>query len=554
MKLSVSRPEIVGSKQRLDSITKHWTRTSADEKAVATGCVFRAESAERVRTFFTKFLRHSKGGFAGQPFELLDWQWESIIAPLFGWRRSDGTRRYRRLSAWVSKKNGKSTIAAGLVLYGLMADNEPGAHVYSAAADRQQASIIYEECAQMVRQSPALAGKLKPLDTTKRIVYEAKGSFYEVLSKESRKTGHGLNAHMVVIDELHVVNRELYSTLRYAGAARRQPLQVEISTAGNDKNSLGFDRYNYAKSVQKGVTEDSDLLVYIAEADGNDRWEEPEQWQKANPSLGVTISRESFEADFRTAKNGTPADQADFKQLRLNLWQDSGSPWMPVAEWDACKADFDLRAELVTRQADGADCWGGLDLASSEDLAALVLTFAVAGDYWVRAWFWAPAEADTARAKRNKARLRPWMDAGYIKATEGNTIDFDTVEKDIVAIFEEHYFRELAFDPWNATGTATRLEKAGIKVIQFPQTTKNYNEPLRKFGDLIRERRIKHDGNPVLRWCFDNLWIRPDPAGNIRPDKEKSADKIDGITGLLMGLGRAIVKEQPWYEPGALLS
>lgn len=525
-----------------DRVTREWTRSKADEAAVDAGCTFDLQAAERVRKFFT-YLRHSKGDFAGKPFELLDWQWQDVIAPAYGWRRPDGTRRYRRVSVWVPKKNGKSTLCAGLVLYGLTGEGEPGAEVYGAAADRQQAGIIFEEVASMIDQSAPLKGRLDVNRTIKRVTFAPRHSFYQVLSKEARKTGHGVNSSMAVIDELHVVNRELYDTLRYAGAARRQPLQVEISTAGNDKTSLGYERYTYAKRLLKGEIEDPDLLPVVYEADDHDKWEDPAQWQKANPSLGVTISRDNFRADFREAKQGSPATQANFKQLRLNLWQDAISAWIPIEEWDACQGD------ITPEMLEGKPCWAGLDLASKMDVCAFVLLFEVEpGTYAILPRFWAPEEADSRRQKANLALLKPWMNAGFIKATPGNVADYDQIEKDILDDWERYNIRTIAFDPWNATATSNHLQAAGVKMFDFQQSVKSYNEPMKELEKLILSRKLIHDGNLVLRWMAKNVSVKKDPSGNERPDRETSSDKIDGVCAAIMALAMATVNEDDGGE------
>lgn len=520
-----------------DSITKSWTKTDADRKAVSEGCWFDLAAAERVRHFFSRFLKHSKGQkFAGQKFDLLPWQWEHVVGPLFGWRRADGTRRYRRASVWVPKKNGKSTIAAGLILYMLIADNEPGSEVYGAARDRNQAGIIFNEVRNMVRQSSGLSGKLQIHDTVKQVKFDSRNSFYQVLSSEAGKTGHGLNAHGVVIDELHVCDRELYSTLRYAGASRSQPLFIDISTAGNDKLGIGFEQYQYAKRVKDGVTEDADLLVYIAEADSNEQWEDEKQWHKANPSLGVTIPLDSFRADFVTAKNGTPSAQADFKQLRLNLWQETHFAWLPLEEWDACKADF-TEEELI-----GFPCWGGLDLSSKLDITAEVLLFQRDDEFYLVARFWCPEEADSNRQKANKTRLKPWILGGHIQETPGNVVDYDLIEKQVASDAEKFGVKESAYDPWNAQQLANHLQEQGVRVVEFPQTLRNFCEPMKELERLVKSRKIRHNGNPAMRWMVGNVCVRKDSNGNIRPDKQKSADKIDGVVALLMALARATLK------------
>lgn len=542
-----------------DPITAEWTRTDADRKAVEAGCYFDLQAAERVRAFLARFTRHSKGEFKGKSFELLPWQWREVIAPFFGWMRPDGTRRYRRFSVWVSKKNGKSTLCAALILYALLGDGEGGPEVYSAAADKNQASIIYREAASMVRQSSALAKHLDPIDTTKRIVRKDRSGFYEVLSKETKKTGHGINASAVILDEVHVVDRETYETLRYAGAARRQPIFGEISTAGNNRDSLGYERYTYAKRVRDGDIEDPELLAVIYEASGNDAWESPEEWQRANPSLGVTITHDSFKADFNEAKNGTAATQASFKQLRLNLWQDSVSPWFPVEEWMACEAPI-AESELI-----GLPCWGGLDLSESMDLTACVWCFRLPDDkgYYFLPRFWCPEDADTRRQQANKALLRPWVQAKEIRIASGmysRVINYDVVEADVLEDVDKFRPLQIAFDPWNATSVVGHLKSSGRfgddGLVKYPQQTQHYNGPMKEFERLIRARQVKHGGSPVMRFCVKNVMIYQDTNNNIRPHKGKSADRIDGATAAVMSLGLAMLSDAKsnWYDPKMMFS
>lgn len=519
-----------------DLDTRRWIASAADEKAVAQGCRFDIRAAERVRSYFSTFLRHSKGEFAGKPFELEEWQWKSTIGPLYGWKRPNGTRRYRRLSKWVAKKNGKSTECAGLITFGLVADDEPGAEVYGAAANRIQAQIIYNEVVAMIRQSPQLESRLVINETQRKILDPKNHSFYQVLSKDSQKTGHGVNAHLCVIDELHVVDRALYNTLRYAGAARRQPLLIEISTAGDDKTSLGYERYTYAKRLLKGEIEDPETLAVIYEADGNEVWEDEAQWHKANPSLGVTIPLDGFRSDFNEAKNGLPDAQATFKQLRLNLWQEQIFAWLPLDIWDACRAEVDLDSLA------GLPCWGALDLASKMDLCAWALLFQTSKEeYMLVLKLFAPKESDSRRQKENRARLLPWMLSKDIHATEGDVTDYDAIEEIVKEDCDRYRVREVAFDPWNATQLVSHLQGHGIKCVEFGQTARNYNEPMREFEKHARSGKLKHQGNPVMRWMLGHLKARKDSNGNLRPDKEHSGDHIDGVTATLMALGRALL-------------
>ncbi len=428
-----------------------------------------------------------------------------------------------------------STLAAGLVLYGLIADGEPGAEIYGAAADRNQAGIIFNEAASMVYQSPALKGQLQVIESTKRIVFPQTRSFYTVLSKDARKTGHGVNGHVMVIDELHVVNQELYDTLRYAGAARRQPLLIEISTAGNDKESLGYDRYLYAKNVFEGKTEDPDLLAYVAEADSNDVWADETQWHKANPSLGCTISMDSFRADWKEASQGSAATKANFCQLRLNIWQDAVHAWLAMDRWDECGAKPDMES-LKNRQ-----CYIGLDLASTTDTASLVLLFpGDDGIYDALLYCWVPETACKTRERRNKTLLDNWTRQGLIIKTAGDVIDYDFIRQKILDLDNEYRICQIAVDPWNSTQLVSQLTADGFEVINFRQGFASLTAPSKEFEGLVLTKRLRHGGNPVWRWMAGNCTIETDAAGNIKPSKKTSTEKIDGIIALVMALGIAM--------------
>jgi phage terminase large subunit-like protein len=375
-----------------------------------------------VRLFFRRFLRHSKGkGFAGKPFELLPWQWDQVIRPLFGWRRKDGTRRFRKAYIEIPKKNGKSTLCAGLALYLLTKDGEPGAEVYSAAADRDQASIVFNEAANMVDASPALAPRCDVGKAAKRIVYPSTRSIYRALSADV-PTKEGLNIHGLIFDELHAQKTwDLWNTLKYGGIAREQWLRIAITTAGYDKASICWQQHDYAEQVLSGRVEDDEFFAYIAAADPDDDWKSPETWKKANPSYGVTIPADSFAADCKEAQQ-SPLVENTFKRYRLNIWTEQEVRWLQMDKWDACRGTVDLDS-LV-----GQECFGGLDLSSTTDLSAFVLYFPESRA--VLPFFWLPADSLHWRAKQSKVRVEPWTPQ-HIELTPGNVIDYDVIRKRI---------------------------------------------------------------------------------------------------------------------------
>lgn len=507
-----------------------WIRTEADRHAVAEGCYFDINAAERVRTFFAKFLRHSSGKWAGQPFELLDWQWKDLIAPLYGWRQANGTRRYRRAFIEVPKKQGKSTICSGLSLYHLVADGEQGAEVYCAAADRQQAAIVYNEAAAMVEASPALLHRLELVKSQKRIVYFQTGSLFRALAADAGRN-EGLKTSALIFDELHAQkNRALWDSLRWGGAAREQPLILAITTAGYDRTSICYEQYQYAKGILEGRHFDSSFFVYIAEAEESDDWTDERVWHKANPSLGQTVSLESFRQDFLEAKQSAASENA-FRRYRLNQWTEQAERWLPMDKWAACAREFD-DDDLV-----GLACYGGLDMAATQDICAFVLVFPLDdGTFRLLPKFWVPSEANKKRERTNKARIDHWIKQGYITEHEGDQVDFAMVRRDILELRERYDIRKIGKDKWNSAELGQHLAGEGVEVIDIGQG-KWLSPAAKEFYRFITSELLHHNDNPVLNWMAGNIAVHIDGAENVSVRKDRSIDKIDGIIGAVMGIG-----------------
>jgi phage terminase large subunit-like protein len=513
-----------------------WVRSEADERAVLAGYEFDIKAAERVRKFLRQFIRHSKGDWAGKPFELLDWQWQTIIAPLFGWMRPDGTRRYRRGYIEVPKKNGKSCLFSGISLYLLIADKEKGAEIYSAAVDRDQASIVYNEAANMVQASPTLSARLQTVRSTKRIVCHRTHSLYRALSADV-PAKEGLNAHAVLIDELHAQkSRELWDTLRYAGASRRQPLNLSITTAGYDRHSICWEQHEYAERVLDGTIEDLSFFAYISAAGPEDDWTDPAVWQSANPSLGITISVDQFAEDCREAQE-SPAKENSFRRYRLNQWTEQDVRWLNMEKWDACAA--------ALPDLDGRKCFAGLDLSSTTDISALVLVFLVDDIYRVLPFFFVPEEGARLRERRDHVPYTQWIRQGLIRATPGEVVDYEVIRRKINELGQRYEIREIALDRWNATQLATQLTDDGFEMVAFGQGYASMNAPTKKLEELVLSGKIAHGGNPVLRWMAGNVSLEKDAADNWKPSKKKSVERIDGIVAMIMGIDRA--STQPEY-------
>lgn len=522
----------------MSNITAKWNRTPTDEAAVKEGCRFDLRRAERVRTFFTKFLRHSKGEWAGKPFEPLDWQWNEVLAPLFGWVRADGTRRFRKSYIELPKKNGKSTLASGVGLYLLCGDGEQGPEVYSAATARDQASIVHGEAIRMVRASTALSSYLDINETTKNIAFKKVNGIYRALASEAAGT-EGLNANGVIIDELHVWRgRTLWDALRYAGRARRQPLLFIITTAGDDLLSVCREQHDYAKQVLSGAVLDTRLFAYIRAADEKDDWTSQETWKKANPSLGITIKEEDFAAEVKEAEK-TPTSQASFKRYSLNIWQTGASPWLRREDWQACRKDF------KTEELLGRECYAGLDLAKTQDTTSLVLLFPWEDKrYRVLPFFWLPEDLVNNPDRPEEFRL--WAKAGHLETTPGNVCDYAFIKRRFGELSLIYQINELAFDPYNAEQVTQEIEgEFGTPRFSFSQTISNFAEPTKEFERLVLCQGLEHNGHPVLSWQAGNVSVKTDASGNIRPVKPPHGDhrKIDGIVAAIMGLARAMKQQ-----------
>lgn len=515
------------------SIAASHIRHAADERAESEGHWFDERAAAKVVDFFARFLRHSKGQWAGQPFELLDWQREQIIEPLFGWKRPDGTRRFRKAYVEVPKKNGKSALSSGLSLYMLCGDGEPGAEVYNAAADREQATIVFGEAANMVDQSPVLASRLRVVRSTKRIVYQRQMSYLKALSADV-PTKEGINWHLLTFDELHAQKtRHLWDTLAYGGAARRQPLLMAITTAGYDKETICWEQHEYAQQILDGAIYDPAFFAFISAADEKDDWTSPEVWRKANPSLGVTIPLSDMEDACREAQQ-SPRKQNAFRRYRLNQWTEQDVRWLDMDRWNQC----DGEVEAIERKK----CFAGLDLASTTDTASLVLLFPPDEDStkWRAVLYcWVPENACKERERRNRVRLDQWIREGFIEQTPGDVIDYEYIRARLNVLKEEYDIVKVAIDRWNATQLATQLQGDGFEVVFFGQGFASMSAPTKELEKLVLAGSLAHGGNPVMRWMAGNTSIEEDAAGNIKPSKAKSHEKIDGIVALIMAKGIA---------------
>ncbi len=485
---------------------------------------------------FIESLCHTKGTWAGKKFELIDWQ-EQIIRDLFGILKPNGYRQFNTAYIEIPKKNGKSELAAAVALLLTCGDGEQRAEVYGAAADRQQASIVFDVAADMVRMCPALNKRVKILASQKRLIYEPTNSFYQVLSAEAYSK-HGFNVHGVVFDELHSQpNRKLNDVLtKGSGDARMQPLFFLITTAGTDTHSICYEVHQKAQDIIDGRKIDPTFYPVIYGADDTEDWTNPKVWKKCNPSLGETIGMDKVKTACESAKQN-PGEENSFRQLRLNQWVKQAVRWMPMDKWDKCA--FAVREDDLK----GRVCYGGLDLSSTTDITAFVLVFPPLDEedkYIILPYFWIPEDTLDLRVKRDHVPYDIWERQGYLQTTEGNVVHYGYIEKFIEELGKKFNIREIAFDRWGAVQMVQNLESMGFTVVPFGQGFKDMSPPTKELMKLTLEQKIAHGEHPVLRWNMDNIFIRTDPAGNIKADKEKSTEKIDGAIATIMALDRAI--------------
>ena len=489
---------------------------------------------------FIESLKHTKGRWAGVPFKLLSWQENEIIRPLFGTLKKNGKRQYRTCYVEVPKKQGKSELAAAIALKLLFADGEMGGEVYSAAGDREQASIVFNVAAQMVRQEPQLLKRCKIIDSRKRIAVHKTTSIYSALSSETY-TKHGLNPSGIVCDETHSYpSRDLYDTLTEGtDIAREQQIVFIITTAGvADKTSIGWEIHDYARKVKEGIIDDPTFLPIIYAADEKEDWEDPEVWRNCNPSIDHIFDIENLRTHYKQVKDN-PARLNNFLRFRLNRWVGQITRYIPMDKWDACDGEVN-KGDLIKRA-----CYGGLDLSTSVDLSAFVLVFPPVEDdekWKILPHFYIPEERVMERVKRDSVSYDMWIRAGLITAVPGNTQgDYGFIRKDINNAAEIYNLKEVAFDPWGAGKIVTELEQYdGITMVEHRQGYISMSPPTKELLNYTLAGKLAHSGNPVLRWNIDNLAVKIDASENVRPMKDESADRIDGAVALVMALGRAI--------------
>lgn len=526
---------------------------------------FDEDEAQHVLDFFP-FLIQSLGRWGNQPLELTPSQ-SFVIALVFGWkRRADGFRRFRTVFETMARKSGKSTSKAGVALYMLCCDGEPGAEIYSAATTRAQARRIHEEAVEMTRRSPYLQRFIKIFKDNLH-VKETRSKF-EPLSADYNLMD-GLNVHAALVDEVHEHrNRGTWDKLKTGTGARRQPLVWAVTTAGWDRSSLCFELDDYGRKVLEQVIEDESYFAFIARIDEGDDWRDPAVWVKANPNLGRTVTIESLEIELKAAIE-TPAAQATFRRYYCNEWTESVTPWIPADRWVACASDY-KREDLL-----GQKCYGGLDLANVNDVCAFCLLFPRFEELEIEDpanpalkicttvvkfrslwWYWMPELEGRLRARKMQAAKYPdWARDGFVEATPGDTTDKEIIRARILEAADLYDIQEIAYDRYEASTLVRWLTDEGLVMVPFGQGFVSMSGPTKELENAILSGRFEHQNDPVTRWMVSNVAMLQDAAGNRKPDKARSSEKIDGVVAAVMAMGRASLDEgkESVYEKRGLL-
>ena len=515
------------------------------DRALERGWHFDRRAALRAIGFIER-LKHTKGEWAGSRFRLEPWQ-HFVLWNIFGWKNADGTRRFRYAYIEIARKNGKTALSAGVGLYMLFADGESRPEVYSAATVKDQAKICFADAVEIVRATD-LKHYLTPFRNS--IVYEARGGMMKPLSSDYG-THDGLNPSCGIIDEFHAHRDSgMFDVIKSAFGARRQPLMFIITTAGFNKSGACYAYRENVIKVLREVNEDDTLFGIIYTLDANEEWDDPRMWIKSNPNLGVSLSADYLADQVRDARN-RPEAVRNVMTKNLNLWVDAERTWILDDAWQKCVGT------ISPDELRGCTCWGGLDLSNVSDITAYVLLFHENDRFQLVPYFWIPEEKMLEKIRRENINYDRWVADGYVTVTPGNVIDYDFVKADILRRTADYDLRSSAYDRWNASQTIIDLQNEGMVCNPFGQGYGSMSAPTREFEKLVLTGRIEHFGNPVLRWMLASTVVKSDPAGNIKPDKERSTQKIDGIVASIMALGewmtaQAADERNPYENRGLL--
>lgn len=500
-------------------------------------------AALRAINFFPDVLRLNGGEFEGKPFHLLHWQ-QFIIGSLFGWKGSDGYRRFRMAYIETGKGSGKSPLAAGTGLYMLTADGEARAECYAAAVKKDQAKVLFRDAVAMVEQSPALRERLTMGDALEKhnIAYLAKGSFFRPISTEQRGRGQsGPRPHFAALDEIHEhPTNAMVEFMRAGTKGRRQALIFMITNSGHDRQSVCWDYHLYGAEVCAGIREDDSFFAYIAALDPeDDPFKDESCWAKANPSLGVTFTEKYLREQVQQAK-GMPSKQNIVLRLNFCRWTDAEDAWIGKEQWDACEADIDIESLY------GREGYAAFDLSGKRDLTAGAFVFpADDGTFDAFVEFWTPADTLADREDIDRVPYRQWRDEGHLLTTPGKTVDYSFVAARVGELHADFDLVKAAYDRWRIDDLRRELDAEGVslELVECGQGFKDMAAAVEALEQAILNGRLRVKRNPVLRWNAASAVLEEDAAGNRKFTKRKATGRIDGIVALAMAMKLATERD-----------
>lgn len=506
------------------------------------GLYFCEDSARKALKLFD-YLKHSKGEWAGNNIILEPWQaWK--IACVFGWKNiDDDKRRFRTVYDEVARKNGKTTTLSGIGLYGLTKDEEGGPEIYSAATKRDQSRLLFVEACRMIKQSTPLK---KRLDVQQhKIINHANYGSFQPLSADGQ-TMDGLNPHFALIDELHAHKTgEIWDVLKSALGSRSQPLIWAITTAGFNKNGICYEIRDYASKVLNGIIDDDSFFAIIYTIDDGDDWQDESVWIKANPNLGVSVSM-SYLRDQARQATVMPTAKVNFLTKHLNIWVTGASQWCNIELWKACGTDY-----LPDEITDPVEVYLGIDLASVSDIASIGGIAIMSDGRWLTfGKHYLPEDAVDNNLRKSMIPFKNWHENGWLTLTPGNIIDYNWIKSDILTIMERYNVKEIAFDRWNSSQLVNDLMEFGAPMVAFGMGFASINAPMKELERRYLSKEIEHPNDPVLNWAMSNVVADQDPAGNVKPAKNKSSEKIDPAVALIMAVGRAMLVPEPSTDVG----
>jgi phage terminase large subunit-like protein len=509
---------------------------------------FDEEAADRAVEFCERYIRHSKGRWAGRPFVLLPWE-VFIVRSLFGWKRLDengnetDARRFRFAFVQVAKKNGKSLLASAIALLLTILDNEPGAEVYSAATTQDQARIVFDEAARSIRRSPTLQRFVKvfggrPQSRTNNISVERLAAKFEPLAADA-DTADGINPHGLIIDELHRwKRREFFDILLEGFGARENPLAFAITTAGAGQEGVWWEQRDYSSKVLERIVEDLEFFAFIAEPAKDADWTEEETWEQGNPSIDEVVDRKNLRKECQRAI-ALPSRENSFRRFKVGQLTEQIDRWIPLELWDSNGGK--ISEELL----EGQPCFAGMDLSSTTDISTVCYWFPTLledGAHRLLWRAWLPEERIRTGTREDQVAYQQFVDAGVLQTTPGNVIDYAFIEAQVVADAERFEIQEFAFDPWNASSIVSRLQEVhGFTMVKVSQGVAGLSASSKEFEILLGKRKVCHGENPLARWCLSNLAIYTDAQGNIKPSKKSSGGRIDLMTAAITALARAML-------------